>query len=193
MIGARSRAVFALGIGLALILILATHTQSIGAPEFGRDAASSARAVWTEVQWPFRMDEWGIGRAFVCKAADCGSDVALYLRAKVGFCNCTSGVADDDELDRVGDLPLLSNAFVGLAEGRGVAVAGMSGRSRPYQVRLPLWHSQTAVAVVLHAKCDAVVATIVADRDRLAAAEQNGLAFLGGPSVLQWAKMALGS
>jgi hypothetical protein len=38
-----------------------------------------------------------------------------------------------------------------------------------------------------------VVATIVADRDRLAAAEQNGLAFLGGPSVRQWAKMALGS
>jgi hypothetical protein len=193
MIGARSRAVFVLGIGLALILILATNTRSIDASEFGRDAASSARAVWTEVQWPFRMDEWGIGRAFVCKAADCGSDVALYLRAKVGFCNCTSGVTDDDELDRVGDLPLLSNAFVGLAEGRGVAVAGMSGRSRPYQVNLPLWHSQTAVAVVLHAKCDAVVATIVADRDRLAAAEQNGLAFLGGPSVLQWAKMALGS
>jgi hypothetical protein len=193
MIGARSRAVFVLGIGLALILILATNTRSIGAFEFGRDAASSARAVWTEVQWPFRMDEWGVGRAFVCKAADCGGDVALYLRAKVGFCNCTSGVTDDDELDRVGDLPLLSNAFVGLADGRGVAVAGMSGRSRPYQVSLPLWHSQTAVAVVLHAKCDAVVATIVADRDRLAAAEQNGLAFLGGPSVLQWAKMALGS
>jgi hypothetical protein len=193
MIGARSRAVLALGIGLALILSLASNTQSISASEFGRDAASSAAAVWTEVQWPFRMDEWGIGRAFVCKAADCGSDVALYLRAKVGFCNCTSGVTDDDELDRVGDLPLLSNAFVGLAEGRGVAVAGMSGRSRTYQVNLPLWHSQTAVAVVLHAKCDAVVATIVADRDRLAAAEQNGLAFLGGPSVLQWAKMALGS
>jgi hypothetical protein len=189
MIGRRSGAMLALSIGLAMIV--AGNARS--ASEFDRDVAFSGRAVWTEVQWPFRMDEWGIGRAFVCKAADCGSDVALYLRAKVGFCNCTSGVTDDDELDRVGDLPLLSNAFVGLAEGRGVAVAGMSGRSRPYQVSLPLWHSQTAVAVVLHAKCDAVVATIVADRDRLAAAEQNGLAFLGGPSVLQWAKMALGS
>ena len=191
MIGRRSRAMLALSIGL--VMIVASVARPVGASELDHDAAASGKAVWTEVRWPFRMDEWGIGRAFVCKAADCGSDVALYLRAKVGFCNCTSGVTDDDELDRVGDLPLLSNAFVGLAEGRGVVVAGMSGRSRPYQVSLPLWQSQTAVAVVLHAKCDAMVATIVADRDRLAAAEQNGLAFLGGPSVLQWAKMALGS
>jgi hypothetical protein len=191
MIFARSWAVLTLGIGLALIL--ASRAQPVGAFELRRDPASSGKAIWTEVQWPFRMDEWGTGRAFFCKAADCGSDVALYLRAKVGFCNCTAGVTDDDELDRLGDLSLLSKAFIGLADGREVAVAGMSGRSRPYQVSLPLWHSQTAVAVVLHAKCDAVVATIIADRDRLAAAEQDGLAFLGGAPVLQWTKMALGS
>ena len=190
MIGERGSAVLALGIGLAMSL--AANAQ-LFASELGRNAATSDRAVWTEVQWPFRMDEWGVGRAFVCKAADCGSDIALYLRVKVGFCNCSTGVSDDDDLDRVGDLPLLSNRFVGLAEGRSVAVDAMQGRSRPYQVSLPLWRSQTAVAVVLHAKCDAVVATIVADRDRLAAAEKNGLAFLSGAPVLQWAKMVLGS
>lgn len=186
MIGERGSAVVALGTGLAMSL--AANAQS-----FASDAAASERTRWTEVQWPFRMDEWGVGRAFVCKAADCGSDIALYLRVKVGFCNCTTGVSDDDDLDRVGDLPLLSDRFAGLAEGRPVAVDAMQGRSRPYQVSLPLWRSQSAVAVVLHAKCDAVVATIVADRDRLAAAEQNGLAFLGGAQVLQWAKMVLGS
>jgi hypothetical protein len=34
--------------------------------------------VWTEVRWPFPLDQWGPGRAFQCKAADCGSEVNLY-------------------------------------------------------------------------------------------------------------------
>ena len=58
---------------------------------------SAARAIWTEVSWPFPLDQWGTGRAFACKAADCGADLKLYLRAKLGACNCAAGVADDDE------------------------------------------------------------------------------------------------
>jgi hypothetical protein len=54
--------------------------------------------VWAEVQWPYPMDEWGKGKAFQCRAADCGVEVNLYIRAKIGFCNCTTGVSDDDEL-----------------------------------------------------------------------------------------------
>jgi hypothetical protein len=60
-----------------------------------------ARPVWTEVKWPFPIDQWGTGRAFVCKAGDCGSEVKLYLRAKLGSCNCATGVADDADLDRI--------------------------------------------------------------------------------------------
>jgi hypothetical protein len=55
---------------------------------------SAARPVWAEVRWPFPIDQWGTGRAFVCKAADCGTEVSLYLRAKLGSCNCTTGVAE---------------------------------------------------------------------------------------------------
>jgi hypothetical protein len=171
----------ALSLGLAVV---AGSAQSAEAAESG--------PVWTEVNWPFLIDEWGTGRAFVCKAADCGGDIALYLRVKAGFCNCATGVTDDDDLDRVGDLKLLSEAFIGLANGRSIVVDGMNGRSRPYNVSLPLWRSQTAVAMVLHAKCDAVVATVVADRDRLAAAEQNALVFLNHGPVLEWAKVTLG-
>jgi hypothetical protein len=180
-------------LGFGLALVLAGAAQPVGALEPGREASSADRAVWTEVQWPFRMDEWGLGRAFVCKAADCGSDMALYLRAKVGFCSCTTGVTDDDDLDRVADLTLLSNVFVGLAPGHPVVAATLTGRSRPYQVSLPLWRSQTAVAVVLHAQCDALVATTVAGRDHLAEAEQKGIAFLAGEPVQQWARTELGS
>jgi hypothetical protein len=154
---------------------------------------SNEAAVWREIQWPFLMDEWGKGRAFVCKAADCGSEVLLYLRVKVGFCSCSAGVTDDDDLDRLGDLPLLSNKFVGLTTGHSVKVDDMIGRSRPYQVSLPLWQSRTVVAIALHAKCDAVVATVVTDRDRLGAAEQQALAFLGVDKVMQWTQAELGS
>jgi hypothetical protein len=172
----------ALGAGLAMAAAGAQGASGsdVGAPH------------WTEVKWPFLMDEWGIGRAFQCKADACGGDVALYVRAKIGFCNCTTGVTDDDDLDRVGDLPLLSDKFIGLAQGHGVVVDEMTGRSRPYEVRLPLGRTQTAIAVVLHAKCDAVVATIVADRDRLAEAEQQALAYLGGATVQHWAQVTLG-
>ncbi|MGY3076257.1 hypothetical protein ACVWZZ_002628 [Bradyrhizobium sp. LM6.10] len=70
-------------------------------------AANSATPVWQEVTWPFSIDQWGKGKSFRCKAADCGVEVTLYLRAKIGFCNCTTGVADDDDLDRMGDTVLL--------------------------------------------------------------------------------------
>ena len=48
-------------------------------------------------------DEWGRGKAFRCEAADCGAEVNLYIRAKIGFCNCQTGVSDDAELERLGD------------------------------------------------------------------------------------------
>ena len=95
-------------------------------------AAEPARAAWSEVKWPFPIDQWGVGRAFRCPAAECGTDIALYLRPKLGFCNCATGVSDDAELDRVGDLELLSDKFKGLRDGRPITVGWMNGRSRPY-------------------------------------------------------------
>ena len=40
-----------------------------------RAAATAPRPVWTEVAWPFPIDQWGKGKAFRCKAADCGAEV----------------------------------------------------------------------------------------------------------------------
>ena len=50
-------------------------------------AGGTSAPVWTEVAWPFPIDQWGRGKAFHCKPADCGADANLYLRAKIGFCN----------------------------------------------------------------------------------------------------------
>jgi hypothetical protein len=63
---------------------------------------------WQEARWPFLMDQWGLGRAFHCAARDCGTEIDIYVRAKIGFCNCTTGVADDEEIDRIGDVELVS-------------------------------------------------------------------------------------
>ena len=138
----------------------------------GRDAvtvgvrqAPPPPAVWTEVKWPFPLDQWGTGKAFQCRAADCGTEINVYLRAKLGFCNCATGVSDDDELDRVGDLELYSDKFKGLSEGRFITVGWMKGRSRPYQVEMRHGAPRTALAIAFNDKCDVVVATVAADRD----------------------------
>ena len=87
---------------------------------------SALSPVWTELPWPFPIDQWGRGKAFQCKPADCGTEVRLYLRAKLGSCDCTTGVADDDDLDRMSDFDLV---------GGEVAPLGPDDRSRSGQCR----------------------------------------------------------
>ena len=94
--------------------------------------AASPQPVWTEVPWPFPMDQWGKGKAFACSAADCGTQVTVYIRAKIGFCNCSTGVADDEELDRISDFELVGSRATAQAPGRPITVAWMKGRSRPF-------------------------------------------------------------
>jgi hypothetical protein len=92
---------------------------------------------WREIAWPFPRDGWPAGRAFRCDTALCGGEIELYLRPKAGFCNCDTGVADDDEVDRVADLDLLSPRFRGVEPGKEVHIAGMPGRIRPMIFRCP--------------------------------------------------------
>jgi hypothetical protein len=155
-------------------------------------AADAPRPIWSEVKWPFPIDQWGTGRAFRCAAADCGVEVALYLRAKIGFCNCTTGVSDDDELDRVGDLELFSERWLGLSDGKPITIGLMNGRSRPYRVEMRYGAPISALAIGFNDKCDVAVATVVAERDRLATAERLGIDFLNSDLVLRWAHRELG-
>ena len=178
--------VIALGTGLAGLLAGDAATVGVMPP------GAAARPVWTEVKWPFPLDQWGTGRAFTCRAAHCGVEVNLYLRAKLGFCNCATGVADDEELDRVGDLELFSDKFKGLSDGRFITVGWMKGRSRPYQVDIRYGAPRTALAIAFNDKCDVVVATVAAERERLTAAERLALDFLNGDLVLRWAEAELG-
>src|SRR3954453_1111907 len=122
--------------------------------------APGARPLWAELKWPFPIDQWGIGKAFRCGAKDCGHDVAVYLRAKIGFCNCATGIADDEELERVADFDLFGDRPRAITPGRSISVRKMAGRSRVYSLSGPASGEKAVLAIGLNHKCDAVVATV---------------------------------
>src|SRR4030081_2282673 len=108
---------------------------------------------WREIAWPFPRDGWPAGKAFRCGAAACGGEAELYVRPKIGFCNCDSGVADDDEVDRVADLDLTSAQFEPLEAGNVVQVAGMSGRIRNYHLQMQDGSRHTAAGIAVSRRC----------------------------------------
>src|SRR5437588_12798003 len=103
----------------------------------GDQRARSDPGGWREIAWPFPRDGWPAGRAFHCTTQACGEEIELYVRPKIGFCNCDSGVADDDEVDRVADIDLINARFVADQPGRVVQLADMSGRIRSYSLQMP--------------------------------------------------------
>lgn len=157
-----------------------------------RAAAASPQPNWTEVPWPFPMDQWGKGKAFVCRASDCGTEVTVFIRAKIGFCNCSTGVADDEELDRISDFDLFDNQLSALGPGEPIAVAWMKGRARAFSLGPALRLGRSALSVGFNNRCDAVVATAVTGVERPAAIQPTVLEFLNSRTVLHWAEVTLG-
>ena len=146
------------GLGLALAAgLTGAIAVALLAPGSSRNA-TDARPLWMETKWPFPMDQWGTGRAFACKAAECGGEVKLYLRAKLGSCNCTTGVADDTDLDRMSDFDLVGGEVSPLGAGRPVTIAWMKGRSRAYALAARDPPGKSAISIVFNDRCDMIVA-----------------------------------
>src|SRR6266404_6694004 len=185
-----------------LALVLAAALVGVSAAYFARVAprpaemvtgdASAARPVWAEVKWPFPVDQWGTGRAFACNAADCGTEVKLYLRAKLGSCNCTTGVADDDDLDRMSDFDLVGGEVSPFGAGRPITIAWMKGRSRAYALTAHNRPGRSTISVVFNDRCDMIVATVVVPHDQPATIEPRIIEFLNSGTVVHWAEVALG-
>jgi len=163
---------------------------------FGLTPSASVTAevhpVWTEVKWPFPIDQWGTGKAFHCDASDCGTEADVYLRPKIGFCNCKTGVADDQELERVADLDLFGEQRTAVAPGRPIAVRWMKGRSRAYSFSGFLTKGASTLTIAFNDRCDVIVATVVAGDNHPAKLEPIALEFLNGDTVVRWAEAALG-
>lgn len=171
----------ALGLGAAALLFF------LAPPSAG--PATAIHSVWTEMKWPFPMDQWGEGKAFQCKAADCGAELKLYVRAKIGFCSSTIGVADDSELDRLSDFDFMNGPTVALGEGHVIDVAWMKGRLRSYAVARS---RTTAMAIAYNNDSDALVATVVVNDAQPAAVEPAVIAFLSGDVMRRWVTKTLG-
>jgi len=181
---------FAFAAALAIIAAIGGYA-ALRAAQAPQRVATGNRPVWTEVGWPLPVDQWGGGRAFRCNAADCGSEVNLYLRAKIGFCNCTSEI-DDEEIDRVGDVDLVGGESAALGPGSPVGVHWMKGRSRGYAIGGRGATAKSALSIAFHDRCDMIVATAAVGNNEPAAQEGPVLDFLNSDLVLRWAETTLG-
>jgi hypothetical protein len=153
--------------------------------------AAPVEAVWSEAKWPFPIDQWGAGRAFVCLPADCGTKVELYVRPKIGFCNCATGVSDEPELERVADTELVSRSVRPRGAGHPVKVGWMHGLGRQY------WAADGGrgagvLSLAYNDGCDAVVAVAKFGSSDTAALEEAILAFLNTTPMVLWIKKELG-
>jgi len=155
----------------------------------GGVAFEAVTPAFREIAWPFPRDGWPAGRAFRCDNASCGG-IEVYLRPKLGFCNCDGGVADDDEVDRVADIDLISARFAPLRPGEPVRVAEMSGRLRAYELQMLDETRHVAVGIAVSHRCDLLVA--VAQGERPAGEVQDAAtALLQSGEVQRWVQSAM--
>ena len=163
---------------------MSVHSKALAPPSHPKFA---------EVRWPFPTDEWGEGKAFRCEKADCGVEVNVYIRAKIGFCNCLTGVSDDNELDRLSDFSLMGREKPSvLGPGHEINIAWMKGRARAYAVSEPYHAPGSALAIAFNDRCDAIVATATVAHDPPTAVERSVIDFLNSEVVVHWAQVTLG-
>ena len=157
----------------------------------GSDHARSQAEGWREIAWPFPRDGWPAGRAFRCGSESCGGEIEIYVRPKAGFCNCETGVTDDEEVDRVADLDMISPRFVAREPGGLIKVAGMPGRIRAYDLDMADGARHSAVGIAVSRRCDVLVA--VAQGEGAASGVQlTALEFLATADMTQWMISAMG-
>jgi hypothetical protein len=60
------------GAGMALMVGSVTVFGVRARPQPDSNPAV-AEAKWTQANWPFLLDRWGVGKVFVCAPADCGA------------------------------------------------------------------------------------------------------------------------
>jgi hypothetical protein len=179
-------------LAVAAVLVLGALSGAAAVRDAPDEAEASRKPVWRDIAWPFPRDAWPAGRALRCDAASCGSAVEIYVRPKIGFCNCDTGVADDDEVDRVADVDLTSTEFESREVGEAVRVMGLGGRMRSYELTLADRSHRTAVAIALSYRCDLLVA-VAQGRAEPRELQRAMLQFLDSNQLRSWIVTALGS
>jgi hypothetical protein len=183
-----------LAIGVAAATLSAL--SGVGAYQLVRPAmerlSAPSTVKWQEITWSFPRDGWPAGRAFRC--ASCGEGEAaieLYVRPKIGFCNCDTGVADDGEVDRVADLDLISERFAPVEAGKVVRLSDMAGRARLYNLKMSDGSQHTAIGIALSHRCDLLVA-VAQGRANAEELQRAAVEFLQSEEVHHWMLTSLG-
>ena len=168
----------------AMLAIVATTTLAahLGIRPGVHDGALS----WTETSWTMPLDNWGPGRVWRAGRPG-GSDILLFARTKTGFCNCFNGVADDAEIDRIGDVDLHGDNFVPAAAGQPTSIGDLPGRKRSFEINNRWSGGRHVLSIVAATDCKAVVATLVSDQPVTPAVEQSAIALLTGEAFRHWA------
>ena len=86
--------------------------RAVGRRRLSQQARAGMRRAGAKSPGRFRAMAGPPAALFVAPPRRAAATIELYVRPKIGFCNCDSGVADDDEVDRVADLDLISERFV---------------------------------------------------------------------------------
>jgi hypothetical protein len=194
--GSRGVPIVTLVVSLALLVVGILWAVAVFEVVQSRAAIRQDRGLqklgWREMAWPFPRDGWPAGRAFRCMAASCGEGSELTIRAKPGFCNCDTGVADDAEVDRVTDLDLISPHVTPGTAGQAVRFAEFAGRARSYDLGLIDGARQDAIGFALSRRCDLMVALVrgTAPEPLL---QQAARQFLASADVQRWMVGAVGA
>jgi hypothetical protein len=175
-------------IGAGVLAIVASSAITIAAYVGAPDSGSA----WRSIAWPFPRDGWPPGHAYRCPAASCGSEMELYVRPKIGFCNCDTGVADDDEVDRVADLDMISPRFRPLQQGEVVRIAGMPGRMRSYSLDMSNGSTRQAVGIAVSHQCDLMVAAVQGEASA-SELQQRALKLLSSSDEAGWIRSVMQS
>ncbi len=154
--------------------------------------SNSEGGAWHEMAWPFPRDGWAAGRAFRCDGAACGGAMELYVRPKIGFCNCATGVTDDAEVDRVSDLDMIGADYVPQAAGEPMQIGELRGRMRSYQLTTPNGQVRPATGYALSSKCDLVAVATIGPAANTPAARRGVTALLESSGVSGWIRQKLG-
>jgi len=162
-------------------LVIAAGIFALGTLSGGAAYQRAAPGVgaWQEIAWPFPRDGWPAGKAFR------SGEVEVYVRPKIGFCNCDTGVADDEEVDRVADLDLISEHFAPLEAGRVVRIADMPGRIRAYDLRMSDGSRHAAVGIAVSHRCDLLVA-VAKGNGAATHIQRAALDFLDSTKMSEW-------
>jgi hypothetical protein len=147
---------------------------------------------WREMAWPFPRDGWPGGRAFRCNAASCGEGSELYIRAKMGLCNSDTGVAGDEEVDRVTDIDLVGLRPTPSASGQTARFGEFAGRSRSYALDLANGSRVSAIGYALSRRSDMIVAVVKGSGPE-PLLQQAADQFLAANDVQRWMVGALGA